>query len=256
MKLAEVVKICSVPLKEVALKYDKNEIDPSFMSNTLGYILYLYKKKVISDDDIIGLNNPVGTVDPSTGKIKNYSTKEEAFITFKESYYDTLDFEAEEIVNNIKSFNLARFDKDLLSSKAGNIIDLPEEKCEPAVDVYKVEKRDSTIATTNNIEEAKSMKEKNPGSVIKNSRGNIVGEKINPTKNVLGNRYEAGTRITCDNINLYTKFKDTSPSRTVSGEYYMYDGKVVNGRIAICKKPEFVGDIKNIVGFVRVCDFK
>lgn len=256
MKLSEVVKVCSSPLKEVALKYDKNEIDPSFMSNTLAYILYLYKEKIVTDDDITGLNNPVGIVDPSTSKIKNYSTKEEAFIAFKESYYDTLDFEDEEIVNNVKSFNLARFDKDLLSSKAGNIVDLPEEKCEPAVDVYKVEKRDSTIATTNNIEEAKKMKEQNPGSVIKNSRGNIVGEKINPTKSVLGNRYEAGTRITCDNINLYTKFKDTSPSRTVSGEYYMYDGKVVNGRIAICKKPEFVGDIKNIVGFVRVCDFK
>lgn len=254
MKLADVVRSCTESLRSVALKYDKNNIDPSFMSNTLAYIVNLYKDKVIDDNTITGLNNPTGIIDPKTGKLKNFSTKEEGFIMFKESYYDSLNFEDEEIIKTIKSFNLNRFDKDVLSCQPGNIIDLPEEKCQPEVDIYKVEKRDSVVLTTNNMEEAKKMKENNPGSVIKNSRGQIVGEKIKPTSSAVSSRYDAGTKVVCNNINLYAKFRDTKPTRLVSGEYYMYDGKVVQGRIAICKKPEFVGDIKNIVGFIRVSD--
>lgn len=256
MKLSEVVKTCVESLRTTALKYDKNDIDPSFMSNTLGYILYLYKDKNITDNDIIGSNNPVGTIDPSTGKIKSYSTKEEAFITFKESYYDTLDFENEEIVKNIKAFNLTRFDKEVLSCKSGNIIDLPEEKCEPIVDVYKVEKRNNVVGTTTDLKEAEKMKENNPGSVIKNSRNSIVGEKIKLNSRVMGTRYEAGTKVECHNINLFAKFSDKSPSRTLTGDFYMYDGKVVEGRIALCKRPEFVGDVKMIIGFVKAADLE
>ena len=100
------------------------------------------------------------------------------------------------------------------------------------------------------------VKEKNSGSVIKNSRGVIVGEKSKTkSSKILSTKYDSGTKIICDHMNLYKKFRDTSPSRTISGEYYMYDGKIVNGRIAICAKPEFVGDVKMIVGFVRVEDF-
>lgn len=254
MKLAEVVRTCTESLRSVALKYDKNNIDPSFMSNTLAYIVDLYSNKVINDNDITGLNNPTGIIDPKTGKIKNFSTKEEGFIMFKESYYDNLDFSTDEIQKIIKSFNLSRFDKEVLSNQPGNIIDLPEEKCQPEVDVYKVEKRDTILMTTNKMEEAEKMKKENPGATIKNSRGQIVGEKVKPTSSVVGSRYEAGTKVICNGINLYSKFRDTTPSRTVTGEYYMYDGKVVHGRIAICKKPEFVGDTKNIVGFVRISD--
>lgn len=255
MKLADIVRLCTEPLRSVVLKYDKNTIDPSFMSNTLGYIIFLYKEKVIDDNSITSMNNPTGIIDPSTGQIKTFSSMEESFIVFKESYYDTLDFGEEEIQKIIKSFNLHRFDKEVLGQLSGNIIDLPEEKCEPMVDVYKVEKRNSVIGVSNNIEEAKKMKDKNSGSVIKNSRGNIVGDKkkVSSSKAV-SIRYEAGTKVTCEGINLYLKFKDSSPARTITGDYYMYDGKIVQGRIAVCKKPEFVGDIQKIVGFVKVSD--
>lgn len=255
MKLADVVRSCTDSLKNVALKYDKNEIDPSFMSNTLAYIVDLYKEKVIDDNTITGLNNPTGIIDPQTGQMKNFSTMEEGFIMFKESYYDSLNFEEEELQKIIKSFNLHRFDKEVLGLTGGNIIDLPEEKCEPMVDVYKVEKRDKTIGVATDMNEAKKMKEKNPGSVIKNSRGNIVGDiKKAASKKVLSLKYEAGTKVVCEGINLYLKFKDTTPSRVINGEYYMYDGKIVQGRIAICKKPEFIGDSKNIIGFIRISD--
>lgn len=254
MKLSEVVRSCTESLRDVTLKYDKNSIDPSFMSNTLAYIVFLYKEKVIDDNAITGLNNPTGIVDPQTGNLKNFSTKQECFIMFKESYYDSIEKDEEELQKIIKSFNLYRFDKEILGQLSGNIIDLPEEKCDPFVDVYKVEKRDKTVGVSNNIEEAKKMKEKNPGSVIKNSRGNIIGEKVKLNKRVAVSRYDAGTKIVCEGINLYLKFKDTAPSRTITGEYYMYDGKIVQGRIAICKKPEFIGDAKNIVGFVKVSD--
>lgn len=258
MKNSDIVKICSEPLKIVAKKYDKNDIDPSFMSNTLGYILSIYKDHIISDDDITIKNNPIGIIDPTTTKIKNYSNLEDCFLQYKESYYDDM-FTGkvdEEITKIVKAFNLYRFDKEILNSKPGNIVDLTEEESKPVVDVYKVEKRNNVIGVTSNLKEAENMKEKNSGSIIKNSRGEIMGEKKKTgSSKILSTKYESGTKLVCDHINLYKKFKDTTPSRAVSGEYYMYDGKVVNGRIAICAKPEFVGDIKMIVGFVRVEDF-
>lgn len=258
MKNSDIVKICSEPLKTVAKKYDKNDIDPSFMSNTLGYILSIYKDHIISDDDITIKNNPIGIIDPTTTKIKNFSNLEDCFIQYKESYYvDMFTGKADEEITKIaRAFNLYRFDKEILNSKPGNIVDLTEEESKPVVDVYKVEKRNNVIGVTSNLEEAEKMKEKNSGSVIKNSRGVIVGEKCKTkSSKILSTKYDSGTKIICDHMNLYKKFRDTSPSRTVSGEYYMYDGKVVNGRIAICAKPEFVGDVKMIVGFVRAEDF-
>lgn len=258
MKNAEIVKICSEPLKNVAKKYDKNEIDPSFMSNTLAHILSLYKEGIISDDDINVKNNPIGIIDPSTAAIKSFSNLEDCFLQYKESYYaDMFNGETdEELTKLAKAFNLYRFDKELLGSKPGNIVDLKEEDCKPIVDVYKVEKRNNVVGTTSSLEEAEKMKEKNSGSVIKNSRGEIIGQKKKTgSSKILSTKYDSGTKLVCDHINLYKKFKDTVPSRTVSGEYYMYDGKVVNGRIAICAKPEFAGNVKMIVGFVRVEDF-
>lgn len=258
MKNSDIVKICSEPLKTVTKKYDKNDIDPSFMSNTLGYILSIYKDHIISDDDITIKNNPIGIIDPTTAKIKNFSNLEDCFLQYKESYYDDM-FTGkvdEEITKIAKAFNLYRFDKEIINSKPGNIVDLTEEESKPVVDVYKVEKRNNVIGVTSNLEEAEKMKEKNSGSVIKNSRGVIVGEKSKTkSSKILSTKYDSGTKIICDHMNLYKKFRDTSPSRTISGEYYMYDGKVVNGRIAICAKPEFVGDVKMIVGFVRAEDF-
>lgn len=258
MKNSDIVKICSEPLKTVAKKYDKNDIDPSFMSNTLGYILSIYKDHIISDDDITIKNNPIGIIDPATTKIKSFSNLEDCFLQYKESYYDDM-FTGkvdEEITKIAKAFNLYRFDKEILNSKPGNIVDLTEEESKPVVDVYKVEKRNNVIGVTSNLEEAEKMKEKNSGSVIKNSRGVIVGEKCKTNSSkILSTKYDSGTKIICDHMNLYKKFRDTSPSRTISGEYYMYDGKIVNGRIAICGKPEFVGDVKMIIGFVRAEDF-
>lgn len=258
MKNSEIVKICSEPLKNVAKKYDKNNIDPSFMSNTLGHILCTYKDSTITDDDINVKNNPIGIIDPSTSQLKTFSNLEDCFLQYKESYYDDM-FNGEvdeEITKVAKAFNLYRFDKEMLGSKPGNVVDLEEDDCKPLVDVYKVEKRNNVVGTTSSLEEAEKMKEKNSGSVIKNSRGEIMGQKKKTgSSKILSTKYESGTKLVCDHINLYKKFKDTMPSRTISGEYYMYDGKVVNGRIAICAKPEFVGDVKMIVGFVRAEDF-
>lgn len=254
MKLGEVVKVCSDPLKNVALKFNKDELDPSFMSNTLAYAVELHKNKSTTNDDIMVNNNPMALIDPSTGEKRKFSTKEECFIRFKESYYNDLKLnDNEETQQVVKSFNLHRFDKEILGELSGNIIDLPEEKCEPMVDVYKVEKRDKTVGVSTNIDEAKKMKEKNPGSVIKNSRGKIVGEKLK-IGNQVTSRYEPGSRVEVNNINLYDRFKDLSPSRIISGIYYMYDGRIVNGRIAICKRADIETSMRKIIGFIRVSD--
>lgn len=255
MKYGEIIKICSGALKDVYMKYNKDDIAPNFISNTLGYILYMYKNNVINDNSITGLNNPINILDPKDGNPKNFSTLDECFIQFKESYYDDIDFNNEEYAKICKSFNLYRFDKEVLGENKGNIIDVKEEDSKPIVDVYKVEKRNTVIGTTSNLEEAKKMEKKNPGSVIKNSRNVIVGQKVQlKSSKVASTRYEVGTKVVCNGINVYKKFRDTSPSRTLNGEYYMYDGKIVDGKIALCGKPEFVGDAKMIVGFVRVSD--
>ena len=57
--------------------------------------------------------------------------------------------------------------------------------------------------------------------------------------------------------NIYAKPRDKFPSRAISGTFYLYDGKPVNGRYAICLKREFVGESTNcIVGYVNGKDLK
>ena len=156
MKNSDIVKICSEPLKTVAKKYDKNDIDPSFMSNTLGYILTNYKNNIISDDDITTKNNPIGIVDPKSGELKSYNTLEEAFIQFKESYYCDIfnnKEENEEITKIAKAFNLYRFDKEILSSKPGNVVDLTEEESKAEVISITKSKKRKMLDKLNSLED-------------------------------------------------------------------------------------------------------
>ena len=54
---------------------------------------------------------------------------------------------------------------------------------------------------------------------------------------------------------MYYKVNDKRPGRTISGDYYLYDGKVVNGRYAICMKPELaLNNSKVVLGFINVKD--
>ncbi len=76
------------------------------------------------------------------------------------------------------------------------------------------------------------------------------GKPIKPEKK----DYSAGAKITLEDAGLYTTATVTKPTRNVSGEYFIYDGKVINGRMRVTnsasrvgRKP--VGD--NVTGFVK-----
>ncbi len=54
-------------------------------------------------------------------------------------------------------------------------------------------------------------------------------EQKKPMKKV----YKAGDKITLDKIKLYASVTMTTESKIISGDYYVYDGKIINDRIRI-----------------------
>lgn len=63
----------------------------------------------------------------------------------------------------------------------------------------------------------------------------------------------AGTKINLNNINLYTSSTTSNAAKKLSGDYYVYDGQVVNGRIRITNSANKVGKgMSNVTGWVNV----
>ena len=69
----------------------------------------------------------------------------------------------------------------------------------------------------------------------------------------------AGNKVTLDNVKLFTSSSIKSSTETLSGNYYLYDSKVVSDRIRITKVKSCVGKKpinQNIVGWINVSDIK
>jgi hypothetical protein len=258
MKKSEIIHLIKTPIKNVMERYGKDEISLTFASDIIAVAIYNYDNKVTTDDDISNKNNPLAIIDPSIASCALFTTVDECIIKFKDNN-ELEKYDSSELEKIKKANNLYRFDKEYINSINGPVVDLPEDKCDPSVDVYTVRDNDGPIiATTDNIDAAMNISNGKKGSTITNSRGEIVGKKTNLSKDgsatVLSYSFSAGTKVTLENVNLYYKFKSTVPDRAVSGEYYFWDGKVVNGRIAICKAAEVCGVETAITGFIRVSD--
>lgn len=49
---------------------------------------------------------------------------------------------------------------------------------------------------------------------------------------------------------LYRSSTRTEPANHVTGTYYLVDGKLINGRVRICNKPEDVGIVNRTIGYI------
>lgn len=254
MKISEIIHTLAEPISSVMERYGKGNIDVNFPSRAMAYTIYLYNKKTITDNDITDKNNPFGLVDPSTNNLSSFNSLEEAVLAFND-----IELNNEEFFDKYKSIakanNLYRFDKEAMEKEKGNIIDM--EDVEPSVDQYTVKNNNQEVLKTSNLEEANKMAELNAGSKVYNSRGVAVNAKQTSTKSdkIIPVDLKAGAKIVCNNLNLYYKLKDKRPGRSITGEYYLYDGKKVNDRYAICTK---LGSDENpvytVLGFINAKD--
>lgn len=261
MKKSEIIHLMKGPIERVMDKFEKGKIHPTFPSRTIAYALYLYDKKVINDIVIKDKNNPLGLQNPSTAEFLSFNTMDECLLEYINTPYNAMHTEFDDKYDGIaKAFNLYRFDKQVLESKKGNIIDIPEEKRTPKVDVYTIKDEvGNIVATASNMEDAKTLAKDVKKATITNSRNKIInGNKVvKGTTNMITTAITPGAAIICDGLNLYYKAKDTRPGRVIDGTYYIYDGKVVNNRYAICMKPEFASKIPTaIIGYINVKDIK
>lgn len=231
----------------------QNDISPTFMSYTLAYILYLYSQGKITDNDIKEKNNPIGYLNPSTGEKESFDSIATCIIRLANEKDKDEEFElAYEGI--AKSNNLYRFDKEYLDSTSGAIIDLNEEQTRPNIDVYTVTEADATEVTrTSDISEAKQIKSSKVGRTVTDSRGRVIDGALTPykSKHMVSLDLKPGSKVECNGLNLYYKAYDKTPGRSISGSYYLYDGREVNGRYAICLKPEFVGNVHTIIGYIE-----
>lgn len=255
MKNSEIIHILRNPIKKVIEKEGPGKIGFSFSSRTIAYVIYLYNKKKITDQDIKEKNNPIGIIDPSTNKTINYNSIEECLLTWdSDTTYEDEDFE-NEVTYLCKSNNLYRFDKEHINSASGPVVDLDEDKSKPNIDIYTVKDSDgSEVGSTTILKDAKQMKTEKTGRTIYNSRNQIVDAVVKPSKSdsAVSLTLRPGAKVTCNNLNMYYNIKDTKPGRVITGEYYLYDGKEVNGRYALCLKPELSGDNPvTIIGYVN-----
>lgn len=259
MKVSEIIHIMKQPVEDIMTKFNKNELAPDFASRSIAYAIYKYQNKNVKDTDIKDKNNVFGFVDPSTDKTLSFNSIEECILHFIESGIENEKFE-QAYPALYKTFNLNRFDKKFIKEKEGNIIDIPDCNCEPSVDMYTVKTPNGVeISKTANLEIAKEENKKIAGSIIYNSRGVIVDGISKPTKseNIISTMLIAGSKVICNNLNMYYNLYDNRPGRIISGEYYLYDGKEVNGRYALCMKPEFAEHSPNtVIGFVNSKDLK
>lgn len=255
MKISELIHIMANPVSEVMKKYGKGNISVDFPSRCIAYAIYKYNKKITIDQDITDRNNPFGIIDPSTNQFIEFNSLQEAIISFKEAPIENEEFE-EKYKGIAKANNLYRFDKEILESEPGNIIDTPD--TEPSVDQYTVtDKTGKEVTKTSSIEEAKAMAKLSAGTKIFNSRGIAIDakQKSPDSKNIVPIDLKAGSKIVCNGVNLYYKINDRTPGRSITGDYYLYDGKKVKDRYAVCTK---VGGEQGffLIGFVNAKDIK
>lgn len=260
MKRSEIIHLMKDPIKRTTDKFEKGKLHPTFPSKTIAYALYLYDRKYTNDSVIKDKNNPLGIRDISNLDFLTFNTIDECLLEYIDKPIVT-NAEFDDKYDGIaKAFNLYRFDKQILEDKKGNIIDIDDKNRTPSVDIYTVrDENGSSVATASTIDDAREFAKDVKKYTITNSRNKIIdGNKIvKGTTNMVHTAIVPGSAIVCDGMNLYYKAKDTRPGRVIDGTYYIYDGKIINNRYAICMKPEFASKVPTaILGYINVKDIK
>lgn len=146
----------------------------------------------------------------------------------------------------------------IVFSENGNIIDVESKS---NIEIYFVKRfsNSTTLLRTIDLVEAKRVCDRNVGSVIVNSKGDIIyGQK--DTHKVVSNTvkdmssykdYTIGTKINLINANLYEKYNSVAPKRSITGTYIICSD-LKNNRLRISS----VVDKDLIFGYVNSKDIQ
>ncbi len=168
------------------------------------------------------------------------------------------------IIEIIESYKLDEIDKEVLSDIYGGRRSIIEIDHTPFMDIYRVRKsysdKDEKLMT-NDLDEAKKECDKWLGYSVFNSRGkavytNVLTEEVK-AKMELEEKIPAlvpktGSKIHLTDVNLYLHPDDKMPSRSISGDYYIYSAKKYNNRYMVVKSLEDLKkDESYIIGYIN-----
>ena len=265
MKSIELIELIKNPAKD-SYKEKNKFILPSYI---IAHAIYCLDNGITTEKAVLNNNS----IFNSKKKYKSYKTCIDAFqnsikksaMTLKDfvlSIYPSSNDIDDKIIeyNNIYDlYNLSSIDSELTKSYDNEMdISISENTKESFIDVYVVRKTynslESQILKTSNKEEAIKKCKMNPGYSVYNSRGveiytkTMTPEKVKYSADVI----VTGLQVKLCNTNLYKNVYDKSPSRCITGTYYIFSGAAKNGRYAIAKSLDLV-KLKNpnyIIGFV------
>lgn len=233
----------------------------------------------------IKANNPLRLKNEKTDTLMGFNSIEDCFNSFIDSGiigsnrkniignydYNSLikslrlgDKNENSLVEIIESYRLNDIDKEIISNMYNGKRTVVEIDGEPFLDHYRVREAfgNKEILSTFDKDEAIKTCKKYYGYSVFNSKGEAVytntltpelkakmdlREKIDDTP-------KAGYKVYLNSVNLYATPDSKSPTRAVTGFYYISDNKRYNNRYMITNKPEYVGNSNFIVGYINDLD--
>lgn len=238
MKYTEIIDIIQESAYDVAIK-----LKTIYPSKIIGICLYRYENEYISDEDILTTFNPFGVLNPSTLEKVKYTSLYEGFMNGLGDDFIINNIPEEKIDRIVKVWGLSQYDIAYFKTIDKIIIDLDDNQKIPFIDQYTVTKDNSVILTTSSLEEVLKMLEKDKSLQITNSKGKLINyiapnNEYSAVSNIstITTNLTAGTKVVCENLSMYNSPTDSRPTRSISGVYYIYTGKEVNGMYQVCQK--------------------
>lgn len=168
----------------------------------------------------------------------------------------------------IESYKLSDIDSEVLKDMYNGKRTFVEIDTEPFIDQYRVREAFSNkeILKTFDKEEAISICKNHYGYSVFNSKGeSVFSNALTPEikakmelqeKIVSNNNQIAGTQIQLNSVNLYETPDSKTPTRAITGTYYVSNSKRYNNRYMITNKLEYVGNSNFILGYINASDKK
>lgn len=232
--------------------------------------------------DISG-NNPLRLKDFNTNALINFNNIEDCFNHFinmciissdrrnniignynYKSLVKNLRFDEiseNSLIEIIEGYKLYEIDNDVLSSMYDGKRTVVEIDTEPFIDQYRVREIFGKVELlcTSNKQEAIDLCKKYYGYAVFNSRGKAVFQNaLTPEikaklelEKELANRPQYGDKVYLRATNLYPTPDSKTPSRSVTGYYYICDNKRYNNRYMITDKIENMGNKDRILGYIN-----
>lgn len=273
MNRLDLIKLVQDPAKEVM--HNKRILASILIAESV--VISESKKEIL-------YNNPLDMRNLNTDKLFIFDSIEDCFDCFVENGIKANGYEGvignydyksvveklnlgpnrNSVLEIIESYKLYDIDKEVLDNIYSGKRSVIEIDHTPFLDIYRVRKsysdKDEKIVT-NDLDEAKAECDKYLGYSVFNSRGkavytNVLTEEAK-AKMELEERIpsivpKTGSKIHLNAVNLYLNPDDKVPSRSITGDYYIYSGKKYNNRYMVVKSLEDIYKDKSyVIGYIN-----